>query len=180
MGGKAVHDPLRTLQAATMLRPALVFEPGIAGMKLSYLATLVLALSVLGPAKASRAFPTPAVDEVCASASSQVETLSCFLELAAASSVEVRRAFNQVLQSTSAPDSDFKGDAPVLGERGSSARHLRGSQVAWLNYSDAQCSFEGGTSNGGSGEDILEAECHYRLNLRRLAELQSAKELLNR
>jgi len=44
----------------------------------------------------------------------------------------------------------------------------------------SQCSFEGDSSFGGSGTDILDAACHYRLNSQRLSELNAAYELLNR
>jgi len=56
---------------------------------------------------------------------------------------------------------------------------LEASQAAWLRYSACQCAFEGGSSFGGSGTDVLEAECHYRLSLR-IAELRAAAKLLRR
>jgi uncharacterized protein YecT (DUF1311 family) len=57
---------------------------------------------------------------------------------------------------------------------------LEASQAEWLKYSDAQCSFEGETSFGGSGTDILAAQCHDRLNIRRISELNAAYALINR
>jgi uncharacterized protein YecT (DUF1311 family) len=60
------------------------------------------------------------------------------------------------------------------------AKWLQSSQLAWVRYSQSQCAFEGGTSFGGSGTDILDAECHQRLNSKRIAELNAAYDLLNR
>ena len=64
--------------------------------------------------------------------------------------------------------------SPSLVER------LKLSQTAWLQYSDVQCGFEGETSFGGSGTDILNAECRYRMNSNRLKELEAARQLLER
>jgi len=44
----------------------------------------------------------------------------------------------------------------------------------------SQCALEGGVAFGGSGTDILEAQCRYRLNVIRLSELQAAIRLLER
>ncbi|HEY1606520.1 MAG TPA: lysozyme inhibitor LprI family protein [Allosphingosinicella sp.] len=111
----------------------------------------------------------------------EVEREICYRAAAARSRGEVERAFERNLRTATALDREWNAFAQAHRIRGSSlAGQLKASQAAWLSYSQSQCSFEGGTSRGGSGTDILEAACHYRLNSHRLSELQEDRKLLNR
>ena len=151
------------------------------GMKFMRVMTLFLALSQFSQAGTALAKPTKDAEKRCDAASTQIESLGCYLDAAATSRAAVRRAFHRDLQRAITRDRDFGAYAHAHGMLGLSlAQRLRISQVAWLKYSDVQCSLEGQSSLGGSGEDIHQAECHYRLNSGRLAELKATHELLNR
>ena len=108
----------------------------------------------------------------CDDAATHGEAADCYLRVAVRSRARVERAFRRDLQS-----------AQVL-EKGSPdpslAEGLEVSQAAWRRYADAQCGFEGRTAFGGSGGDIVAAQCHDRLNAQRLAELKATDALLNR
>ena len=142
---------------------------------------LLLALFGFGQAEIASAQIVGRTEERCGEASSQAETFSCYFDLAVTSRAEVQRGFERNLQSAMAQDREFNAYSSAHGMlRASLAKRLRTSQAAWLQYSDAQCGFEGGSSSGGSGEDILDAACHYRMNSSRLKELEAARELLER
>ena len=150
-------------------------------------ATLAVSLAIgafvpsLGRATVLSPQPTERVEELCEGAATQVETLTCYLDAATKSRADVERAFEQNLRKAIALDRDFNADARLhRAPRSSLAAHLKASQAAWLRYSHWQCSFEGSSSVGGSGTDILEAACHYRLYSQRLSELRAAGQLLNR
>ena len=134
-----------------------------------------------GRASVIPAQSTKRLEARCEGASTQVETENCYTAAAERSRAEVERAFERNLRTAAAMDSDFNAYARGRHILGSIlAQQLKASQAAWLRYSQSQCSFEGGSSFGGSGTDILEAACHYRLNSQRLLELKAAAQLLNR
>jgi uncharacterized protein YecT (DUF1311 family) len=142
---------------------------------------LFLTLFGFGQAEVASAQIVGRTEKRCSDASSQAETLSCYFDLAATSRAEVQRAFERNLQSAMAQDREFNAYSSAHGMLDASlVKRLRTSQAAWLQYSDAQCGFEGGSSSGGSGEDILDAACHHRMNASRLQELEAARELFER
>jgi len=112
----------------------------------------------------------------------QVETLNCYIAAAARSHSEVQRLYRRDMQTALALDKEIAAFAKAhhMPASPSPAKWLQSSQLAWIRYSRSQCAFEGGTSVGGSGTDILDAECHQRLNSKRIAELNAAYDLLNR
>ena len=117
----------------------------------------------------------------CGGAASQVAALGCFLAAAARSRADVEHAYQRDLRAAIRLDRAF--DAFARRRRmpaASLAAQLRASQAAWLTYARSQCGFEGGSSFGGSGTDLLEAACRDRLNRQRLAELEKAAGLLKR
>ncbi len=121
------------------------------------------------------------VVEQCKDTATQAETLSCLVAATARSHAALQRIYERDLRKALDLDSKFSAFAKDHHAVGSSlADHLRASQKAWLRYSQAQCALEGGSSFGGSGTDILEANCHYRHNSQRIAELNAAYVLLNR
>jgi uncharacterized protein YecT (DUF1311 family) len=125
--------------------------------------------------------PPNGLEKRCEETGSGLEKLNCYLGAAAKSRTKVERAFERNMQSAIALDRNFNAYAKSNKIPGSSlAADLKTSQAAWLRYSKSQCSFEGGSSFGGSGTDILEAICHHRLNLLRLSELNAAEKLLDR
>lgn len=117
----------------------------------------------------------------CDQESSQAKTFSCYFELAATSRAEVQRAFDRSLESAMARDREFNAYPRAQGMPSASlAERLKLSQTAWLQYADAQCGLEGETSFGGSGTDILDAACRYRMNSNRLKELEAARQRVER
>jgi uncharacterized protein YecT (DUF1311 family) len=125
--------------------------------------------------------PQNALEKRCEETGSGLEKFNCYLGAAANSRAKVEQAFERNLRSAIAFDRDFNGYAQSKNILGTSlAADLRQSQTAWRRYSKSQCSFEGGSSFGGSGTDILETICHHRLNLLRLYELNAAEKLLKR
>jgi len=143
-----------------------------------------LTIGASGPGLAGATVPpaqaNDSLQERCTGASTQAETLGCYAAAAAKSRAEVERAFERNLQTARALDREWNAHAShhILGSV--LRKQLKVSQAAWLSYSQSQCSFEGGSSFGGSGTDILDAACHYRLNSQRLSELNAAYKLLNR
>jgi uncharacterized protein YecT (DUF1311 family) len=122
---------------------------------------------------------TDRLERRCDGASTQAETLGCYLAAAAKSRADVDRAFRRNLRTSIKLDRQFNAFARSKGIAGSSlSAQLKASQSAWIRYSQSQCSFEGGSSFGGSGTDILDAACHYRLNSKRSAELKAAGKFL--
>jgi uncharacterized protein YecT (DUF1311 family) len=156
-------------------------------VRLVRVSSLFLALFAFSHAELASAQAVPRAEASsrpegqCDRASSQAETFSCYFELAATSRAEVQRAFDRSLESAIARDRELKAypharDMPSA----SLVERLKRSQTAWLQYSDAQCGLEGETSFGGSGTDILNAKCRYRMNSNRLEELEAARQLLER
>jgi len=131
-----------------------------------------VALFELGLAGPLYAQPSKPTEQQCGGAATRAETLSCYLRAAARSRAEVDRAFERDVQRANALDHAASGSSLENG--------LRASQAEWIRYSNAQCSFEGQSSFGGSGTDILVAACQDRLNSARSSELNSARALLNR
>lgn len=127
---------------------------------------------------AELASPQPARQgDPCQGAATQLDAYGCYLDAAGQARVEVERAFAASLRTATRLDADARRHHM----RGSKlAAQLRASQAAWLRHSRAQCAFEGATSFGGSGTDVLEAACRYRLNTSRLSDLKAADGLLNR
>ena len=104
--------------------------------------------------------------------------ISCFERAAASSRAKVEEAFQRILKAAKKADLNyrrFEGRVDV-----SLQDYLNRSQSAWIEYSDKQCLLEGGTSRGGSGTDDLNARCHYRMNRRRLSDLKTALQLIDR
>jgi uncharacterized protein YecT (DUF1311 family) len=120
------------------------------------------------------------VQAPCEEAGTHWELESCVLAAAAKSGAEVDRGFERTLRSAETFDKEFNASDAARSGSYSLAASLRTSQAAWLSHAEAQCALEGGTSGGGSGNDILEAECRYRLTAQRLAELAETDRLLNR
>lgn len=123
---------------------------------------------------------TEGSEQRCDGASPQAAVLGCYLALAARSQTAVRRTFEQSLQTAEAHDEATSAYARHHASDSSSFEQLKASQAAWLKYSASQCAFERASSFGGSGTDILEAECRYRINAARLRELTTATALFNR
>jgi len=93
----------------------------------------------------------------------------------------VDRAFNRALQAAVALEKEQNAFArPRKLPIAVLVRDLKAAQAAWLSYSMSQCALEGGVAFGGSGTDILEARCRYRMNVIRLSELRAAIRLLER
>jgi uncharacterized protein YecT (DUF1311 family) len=113
----------------------------------------------------------------CEGAPTQLDAYGCYRDSADKSRAEVERAFERSLRTATRLDADARRRHMP---RSMLAAQLRASQAAWRSYSKAQCALEGGASFGGSGTDVLEAACRYRLNAQRLAELKAADELLKR
>ena len=155
----------------------LPFACSILALSLVFGAPLPVCASPLaGSAQSQQGLSGP-----CEQAASGGETLDCYLKAAADSRAKVDLVFAQTLRSATDLDGDFNAYVPSTTKfRSSLAADLRKSQKAWLRYAHSQCSFEGGTSFGGSGTDILKAQCHYRQYQLRLAELNAVGELLKR
>ena len=118
----------------------------------------------------------------CRDLASGAEIYGCEFEAATRARAQVDAEFERVLASAEAADVEYRA---VMAEQGADTRegqgladYLRGSQAAWIEYSDRQCSLEGETSRGGSGTYSLNSLCHYRMNLQRLSELQAALRLI--
>jgi uncharacterized protein YecT (DUF1311 family) len=133
-------------------------------MKFSVRATLAVSLaigaSVPGPGRAMAppAQATTPLEEQCEAASTKAETESCYVAAAAKARAEVERAFERELRTAIAQDIEFNAFARLHHMPGSTlAVQLNASQAAWRRYSQSQCSFEGGSSFGGSGTDIIDA-----------------------
>lgn len=119
--------------------------------------------------------------ERCDGLAPQVRVLGCFLDAAKKSRLHVDRAFNRALRAAVALEKEQNAFArPRKLPTAVLVRDLKAAQAAWLSYSMSQCALEGGVAFGGSGTDILEAQCRYRLNVIRLSELQAAIRLLER
>lgn len=132
---------------------------------------------------ADAAQPPHSIEAQCDSPRSgtQAETLSCYTPAAARLRSEVQRAFQRNLRTATFPDNGSNGFARRRRIAASSlVERLKGSQAAWIKYVDAQCSYEGQSSLGGSGQDILRAKCLYRANRTRLFELDTARQLFAR
>lgn len=143
--------------------------------------SLIAVAAVPASSNSGPSHPADRVEQRCHNASPHAAMLSCYLASVATSQTLVQRAFVQNLRSAEDVDSQFNADAQLHNRSGSSlAGQLRTSQAAWLRYAASQCAFEGASSFGGSGTDILEAECRYRMNVARLRELKAATELLTR
>ncbi len=113
----------------------------------------------------------------CDNEPTQAATFGCYTKLAGQLRNEIESAFRQRLAEASTADADARSsdhDGPHLAEG------VRLSQVAWDNYVDAECGFEGQTSFGGSGDDILQMACRARLDMQRLTDLNAAHHLLQR
>ena len=150
-------------------------------------ATLALSLAIANcPSGGAHAATVPGRTEdraeaMCEAASPNAAKLGCYVGAAATARSEVERAFERSLRRAMAFDRDANSFARLHRTRSSIlARQLRASQSAWSAYSRYECLFEGGSSFGGSGTDILEAACRCRLYKRRLAELDAAARLLDR
>jgi|SRR5579884_32710 len=155
----------------------MIFAPHI---RLAFLLLLGMAIAPVNATPARAAQRHHLLEETCDSARSgtQAETLSCYTAAAAKARSEVQRALRENLRVASSLDRDTsRWDR---GTDSSSAERLKSSQSAWLKYVDAQCSYEGQSSAGGSGEDILRARCLYRANRMRAAELKAARQLYAR
>ena len=50
---------------------------------------------------------------------------------------------------------------------------LRAAERAWVDYRNAQCTFEGASAEGGSMQPMVIAGCAKALTLRRTAELKA-------
>jgi uncharacterized protein YecT (DUF1311 family) len=120
----------------------------------------------------------------CEQLSPSAAVTDCYERAAAESRARVNKAFAEVLRSAQRADADvakfertehvrIAGPSALVG-------FLKASQTAWLKYSHEQCALEGETSRGGSGTASLNAQCHYRMNLRRLSDLKTALELIQR
>jgi len=120
----------------------------------------------------------------CEELSPDAAVIACYERAAANSRDKVDKAFDRVLKSAERADVEvrsFERQSHVTIEpRAGLVSFLRRSQAAWIEYSDKQCGLEGSTSHGGSGTGSLNAECHYRMNLRRLSDLKTALELIQR
>jgi uncharacterized protein YecT (DUF1311 family) len=134
-----------------------------------------------GPAPPVAARAETATQAQCEAASPEAAKFPCYIKAAERANREVDRALMQNLRSAARLDAEFNRFARRHRIPGSTlARQLRSSQEAWTQYSRSECAFEGGSSFGGSGTDVLEAACHYRLGAARLAELDAAARLLSR
>jgi uncharacterized protein YecT (DUF1311 family) len=120
----------------------------------------------------------------CEQLSPNAAVTDCYERAAAESRAKVNKAFAEVLRSAQRADADvakFERTEHVrIAGRSALVNFLKGSQAAWLKYSNEQCALEGETSRDGSGTGSLNAQCHYRLNVRRLADLKTALELIER
>ncbi|MDT8760111.1 DUF1311 domain-containing protein [Sphingomonas psychrotolerans] len=117
--------------------------------------------------------------ERCDGLAPQVRVLGCFVDAAKTSRLEVDRTLNRALQAAAALENPYNAFARSRSlPNADLVRDLKAAQTAWLSYSMSQCALEGGVAFGGSGTDILEAQCRYRLNVIRLSELRAAIRLL--
>ena len=148
------------------------------------IAIVVLAWSAFALAEPPRKPSAERTAEHCDDGT-QVEAEECFASAAVKSRGEVDREFERDLRNAAAFDASVRADPvmashPMVGFGLSLTEDLKVSQAAWVKYSNAQCMFEGRTSLGGSGTDILKAACHNRQNLSRLTELRAADKLARR
>jgi uncharacterized protein YecT (DUF1311 family) len=113
----------------------------------------------------------------CDNEPTEAATFGCYAKAEKQLRGKVENVFRQRLTDATIADADARKahvDGPQLAEG------MRLAQAAWEKYVDAECGFEGQTSFGGSGDDILRMECRVRLGAQRLAVLNAAHRLLER
>jgi uncharacterized protein YecT (DUF1311 family) len=120
----------------------------------------------------------------CEQLSPNLAVTDCYERAAAESRARVNKAFAEVLKAAQRADADVakfeQTEHARIAQPSALVGFLKRSQAAWVEYSNNQCALEGETSRGGSGNDSLSGQCHYRMNLRRLSDLKTALELIQR
>ncbi len=109
----------------------------------------------------------------CDAAQSNVEMKECAARELAHVDAALNRQYNQTLAKMRNVD---KGYPITADKRPGFAATLLASQRAWLTFRDAQCTIEGYSMRGGTGEGLVVATCKAAMTAERtkaLAKLES-------
>jgi uncharacterized protein YecT (DUF1311 family) len=109
----------------------------------------------------------------CEAAPSNVEMKECAARELANVDAALNRQYTQTLAKMRTVD---KGYPKTADNRPGFAATLLASQRAWLTFRDAQCTIEGYSMRGGTGEGLVVATCKAAMTAERtkaLAKLES-------
>jgi uncharacterized protein YecT (DUF1311 family) len=108
----------------------------------------------------------------CAAAQSNVDMKECAARELARVDAALNRQYAQTLANMRAVDKDYPKTADT---RPGFAAALLASQRAWLTFRDAQCTIEGYSMRGGTGEGLVVARCKATMTAERTKALAKLK-----
>ena len=108
----------------------------------------------------------------CDAAQSNVEMKECAARELADVDAALNRQYAQTLAKMRSVD---EGYPKTADERPGFAATLLASQRAWLTFRDAQCTIEGYSMRGGSGEGLVVARCKAAMTAERTKALAKLK-----
>jgi uncharacterized protein YecT (DUF1311 family) len=119
------------------------------------------------------ATPSEYQEHNCDNPMSQMDMNFCAHLDFEAADAELNTLWKQIVADAREADSEVDRGTDT---RPTSEAVLRDAQRAWIQFRDAQCTFEGYEARGGSMEPMLAEGCRARLTRERTAQLRAPQE----
>jgi uncharacterized protein YecT (DUF1311 family) len=144
---------------------------------------LLLFLTNLPPPRQDPTPPqqSPATNQPCADAKTQLATNECFGKLFESSDAQLNAAYNHIVNSMKKNLSTAlqKNDQSAVTYNQTAMNKLLAAQRAWLAYRDANCDSIKFQYEGGSIQPTIWAQCMNETTQQRITTLTTAYDLAN-